>query len=211
MAENETPSIEETAAEVAATLEEHAAVVAADLAAQGADFKATMVALEALRGSLVSQKNKIRAVVVIGLLFFLLFGLLGLQNHQNATDLRATVAAQRRLSDQQQTAATAYRRESQIVAHGQCIRLDDGRLRSRQILGDEIVLIFGTSLPGNPPRTQEQDDALERLRQSLIERATRVLPTVDCDKAAPLPSLPLSAAEKLELFSPPPIPKPLHP
>ncbi len=97
-------------------------------------------------------------------------------------------------------------RESQIIANGQCFRLNDGRRRGRQFSADTIRIVFG-DLTGAPGATvgPETRALLDRIEQRILIRGRVVLPSVNCDKAAPLPAH-LTADEKANLPKPEPVP-----
>ena len=118
-------------------------------------------------------------VAILGATVVAIFLVLGAQGAQ------ADRARADRL--EQDDANTASQRKDRIIAHGQCLTLDDGRRRVRSFAAESVRLTYDSVLPGLPPRTKEQRAALDRLEKRIRAAGESILPGVDCTKAAPLP------------------------
>lgn len=96
-------------------------------------------------------------------------------------------------------------RRSQITGYSNCLRLNDGRRRLRQVNADDIAILFNATVPGSAARTPETQKFLTDLMAEVDARNAVVLKLVNCDTAAPLPSG-MSNNERKLLPRPEPIP-----
>jgi len=99
---------------------------------------------------------------------------------------------------------TAQIRETEVIAHSQCFRVNDVRRRIRSYMAEAVRLAFESPLTPAPPFTSEQRAALDALATTISDAGASILPFVDCDRAAPLPPN-MTADEKAQLPEPEPI------
>lgn len=89
-----------------------------------------------------------------------------------------------------QATTRAEHHQSQLVAHDQCERGNDRVIGIRRSEADIVGLIFATRFPGSTPRPPQVVKALADLAARVRQQAKDDLPTVDCNKAAPVDPYP---------------------